>query len=88
MAFLGLVIVLLKRTVDGQPVAEVDVSGMNLNLLASISGEIPFSTSFKDAYSCDWEDRGQVKAIINETIGAGTIKHYRIGKLAKSAGLS
>ncbi len=34
------------------------------------------------------EPQGQVKAIINETIGAGTIKHYRIGKLAKSSGLS
>ena len=78
----------LKCTIDGKPVAEVDVSGMNLTLLASISGEIPFSTRFKDAYDCDWEDRGQVKAIINETIGAGTIKHYRIGNLAKGAGLS
>ena len=78
----------LKCTIDGKPVAEVDVSGMNLTLLASISGEIPFSTRFKDAYACDWEDRGQVKAIINETIGAGTIKHYRIGNLAKGAGLS
>ncbi len=34
------------------------------------------------------EPQGQVKAIINETIGAGTIKHFRIGKLAKSSGLS
>ncbi|MAJ04507.1 MAG: hypothetical protein CMH03_07280, partial [Marinovum sp.] len=64
----------LKCTIDGKPVAEVDVSGMNLTLLASISGEIPFSTRFKDAYACDWEDRDQVKAIINETIGAGTIE--------------
>ena len=78
----------LKCTIDGKPVAEVDVSGMNLTLLASISGEIPFSTRFKDAYACDWEDRDQVKAIINETIGAGTVKHYTIGKLAKGAGLS
>jgi hypothetical protein len=78
----------LKCTIDGKPVAEVDVSGMNLTLLASISGEIPFSTRFQDAYDCDWEDRGQVKAIINETKGTGTIKHYRIGNLAKGAGLS
>ena len=78
----------LKCTIDGKPVAEVDVSGMNLTLLASISGEIPFSTRFQDAYDCDWEDRGQVKAIINETKGTGTIKHHRIGNLAKGAGLS
>ena len=38
----------LKCTIDGQPVAEVDVSGMHLTLLFSITGKIPFSDVFAD----------------------------------------
>ena len=58
--------------IDNKPVAEVDVSGMNLTLMCSITGLIPFKTRFKDAYECGWDNRGEVKAIINETIGAAT----------------
>lgn len=77
----------LRCTIDDKPIAEVDVSGMNLTLLASISGEIPFKYRFKDPYECGWEDRNQVKAIVNETIGAGTPRHYLIGRLARDVGL-
>ena len=78
----------LEATIDDCPVAEVDVSGMNLTLLCSISGHIPFKTRFKDAYECDWPNRAEVKAIINETIGAGTPRHYRPGKLCRDEGLT
>jgi hypothetical protein len=78
----------LEGTIDGQPVAEVDVSGMNLTLLCSISGHIPFKTRFKDAYECEWPNRAEVKAIINETIGAGHPRHYQPGKLCREVGLT
>ena len=78
----------LECTIDGQPVSEVDVSGMNLTLLCSIAGQIPFPTRFKDAYECGYDNRDHVKAIVNETIGAGTHKHYTMGGLAKDAGLT
>ena len=77
----------LECVIGNHPVAEVDVSGMNLTVLASISGEVPFKTRFKDPYECGWDDRNQVKAIINETIGAGTPRHYQMGRLARDAGL-
>lgn len=78
----------LECTLDGKQVGEVDVSGMHLTLLCSITKEIPFATRFKDAYECGYENRDHVKAIINETIGAGTPKHYTIGGLAKASGLT
>lgn len=78
----------LEGTIDGRPVAEVDVSGMNLTLLCSISGHIPFKARFKDAYECGWPNRAEVKAIINETIGAGTPKHYKPGRLCRDEGLT
>lgn len=77
----------LRCKIDYQPVAEVDVSGMHLTLLASISGAIPFKTRFKDPYECGWDDREQVKAIINETIGAGTARHFQLGNLCRKIGL-
>ena len=78
----------LECTIQGKPVGEVDVSGMHLTLLCSITGEIPFKTRFKDAYECGYENRDHVKPIINETIGAGTPRHYTRGGLTKKAGLS
>ena len=78
----------LECTIQGKPVGEVDVSGMHLTLLCSITGEIPFSTRFKDAYECGYDNRDHVKPIINETIGAGTPRHYTRGGLTKKAGLS
>ena len=56
----------LECTIQGKPVGEVDVSGMHLTLLCSITGEIPFKTRFKDAYECGYENRDHIKAIINE----------------------
>ena len=78
----------LECKIEGKPVGEVDVSGMHLTLLCLITGEIPFKTRFKDAYECGYENRDHIKAIINETIGAGTPRHYTRGGLAKHAGLS
>ena len=78
----------LECTIQGKSVGEVDVSGMHLTLLCSITGEIPFTTRFKDAYECGYENRDHVKPIINETIGAGTPRHYTRGGLTKKAGLS
>jgi len=78
----------LECTIQGKPVGEVDVSGMHLTLLCSITGEIPFTTRFKDAYECGYQNHDHVKPIINETIGAGTPRHYTRGGLTKKAGLS
>lgn len=78
----------LECTIDGKPVSEVDVSGMNLTLLCSITGQIPFTARFKDAYECGYDNRDHVKAIVNETIGSGTHKHYTMGGLAKDVGLT
>lgn len=78
----------LRCTIDGRPVGEVDVSGMFVTLLAAMSGEIPFKTRFKDPYDCGWDNRSDVKAIINETIGAGTPKHYTRGGMCKDIGMS
>ena len=78
----------LECTIRGKTVGEVDVSGMHLTLLCSITGEIPFKTRFKDAYECGYQNRDHVKPIINETIGAGTPRHYTRGSLTKKAGLS
>lgn len=78
----------LECTIDGKPVSEVDVSGMNLTLLCSITGQIPFSIRFKDAYECGYDNRDHVKAIVNETTGSGTNRHYTMGGLAKDVGLT
>lgn len=78
----------LECTIEGQPVSEVDVSGMNLTLLCSITGQIPFPTRFKDAYECGYDNRDHVKAIITETIGAGTPRHYTMGGRARAEGLT
>jgi len=78
----------LECTILGEPVSEVDVSGMHVTLLSCITGDIPFSEVFSDAYSCDYDNRSQVKAIINETIGSGTWKHYTVGGLIKDAGVT
>jgi len=71
----------LKCTIDGKPVAEVDVSGMFLTLLCSITGHVPFTTRFKDPYQLPHHfkgiDRSEVKAVITSAIGGGTSKQYQ-----------
>jgi hypothetical protein len=71
----------LKGTIDGKPVAQVDVSGMYLTLLCSISGHVPFTTDFKDPYQLPHKfngiDREDVKMVINSAIGGGTWKQYQ-----------
>ena len=82
----------LKCTIDGKPVAEVDVSGMFLTLLCSISGHVPFTTRFKDPYQLPHHfkdiDRSEVKAVINSAIGGGTSKQYQPTKMTKKANIS
>lgn len=82
----------LKCTIDGKPVAEVDVSGMFLTLLCSISGHVPFTTRFKDPYQLPHHfkdiDRSEVKAVINSAIGGGTSKQYQPTKMIKDANIS
>lgn len=82
----------LKCTIDGKPVAEVDVSGMFLTLLCSISGHVPFTTRFKDPYQLPHHfkdiDRSEVKAVINSAIGGGTWKQYQPTKMTKKANIS
>ena len=51
----------LNCTIDNKPVAEVDVSGMNLTLMCSITGHMPFKSRFKDSYDCGWDNRSEVK---------------------------
>lgn len=78
----------LKCTIGGQPVAEVDVSGMYLTLLCSISGHVPFKTRFKDPYEVDGIDRSEVKAVINSAIGGGTWKQTQPTKMITKVGIS
>ena len=82
----------LKCTIDGKPVAEVDVSGMFLTLLCSITGHVPFTTRFKDPYQLPYHfkdiDRSEVKAVINSAIGGGTSKQYQPTKMIKMANIS
>ena len=82
----------LKCTIDGKPVAEVDVSGMFLTLLCSITGYVPFTTRFKDPYQLPHHfkdiDRSEVKAVINSAIGGGTWKQYQPTKMIQMANIS
>lgn len=82
----------LKCTIDGKPVAEVDVSGMYLTLLFSITGHVPFATDFEDPYQLplkfDGIDRSEVKAVINSAIGGGTSKQYKPTKMMTDAGIT
>lgn len=78
----------LKGKIDGMAIAEVDVSGMNLTLLSAMSGEISFPREFNDPYACGWNDRKQVKAYINEMIGAGYHMRWEAGAMCQKAGLT
>ena len=78
----------LKGKIDGMAVAEVDVSGMNLTLLSAMSGEPSFPREFDDPYACGWNDRKQVKAYINEMIGAGYHMRWKDGKMCQKVGLT
>ena len=82
----------LRCTIGGKPVAEVDVGGMFLTLLCSITGHVPFTTRFKDPYQLPNHfkdiDRSEVKAVINSAIGGGTSKQYQPTKMIKAEGIS
>jgi len=81
----------LKCTINGQPVAEVDVSAMHLTLLFSITGKIPFNDVFVDPYqppSLEHIDRSKVKAIINSAIGGGTRNQTQPTKMIQQAGIN
>ena len=82
----------LKCTIGGKPVAEVDVSGMFLTLLCSITGDVPFTTRFEDPYQLPHHfqdiDRSEVKAVINSAIGGGTWKQYQPTKMIRGEGIS
>jgi hypothetical protein len=79
----------LKGKIDEKPVAEVDVSGMYLTLLCSISGHVPFTTGFEDPYQLSHKfngiDRSEVKAVINSAIGGGTSKQTKPTKMMMDA---
>jgi hypothetical protein len=80
----------LHCTIDGQQVAEVDVSGMHLTLLFAISGKSPFQDNFSDPYqipSLDGIDRKEIKAVINSAIGGGTTHQTQPTKMHKIAGI-
>jgi hypothetical protein len=78
----------LNGKIDGMAVAEVDVRGMNLTLLSAMSGEPSFPREFDDPYACGWNDRDQVKAYINEMIGAGYHMRWEAGDMCTKAGLT
>ena len=82
----------LKCTIDGKSVAEVDVSGMYLMLLCSITGHVPFTPQFQDPYQLPnhFKDihREDVKAIINSAIGGGTWRQTQPTKMIKKAEIS
>lgn len=78
----------LRCTIEGQPVAEVDVSGMYPTLLCSITGHIPFTTRFKDPYAVKGIHRDEVKAVLNSAIGGGTANQRTPTKMIKDAGIT
>lgn len=78
----------LKGKIGGMAVAEVDVRAMNLTLLSAMSGEPSFPRVFDDPYACGWSDRAQVKAYLNEMIGAGYNMRWESGEMCKKAGLT
>jgi hypothetical protein len=78
----------LNGKIDGKAVAEVDVRGMNLTLLSAMSCEPSFSREFDDPYACGWNDRGQVKAYLNEMIGAGYYMRWEAADMCIKAGLT
>jgi hypothetical protein len=82
----------LKCTIGGKPVAEVDVSGMFLTLLCSITGDVPFKTRFEDPYQLPHHfkgiDRSEIKAVINSAIGGGSWKQYQPTKMIEEEGIS
>ena len=78
----------LKCTIEGQPVAEVDVSGMYPTLLCSITGHIPFTTRFKDPYAVEGIHRDEVKAVLGSAIGGGTANQRTPTKMIKDAGIT
>ena len=78
----------LKSTIDGQPVAEVDVSGMYPTLLCSISGHVPFTARFKDPYAIEDIHRDEVKAVLGSAIGGGTTQQRTPTKMIEKAGIS
>ncbi len=80
----------LHCTIDDQPVAEVDVSGMYLTLLFAISGQSPFQDKFSDPYqlpSLEGITREEIKAVINSAIGGGTTHQTQPTKMIKNAGI-
>ena len=78
----------LKCTIEGQPVAEVDVSGMYPTLLCSITGDIPFTTRFKDPYAVEGIHRDEVKAVLGSAIGGGTANQRTPTKMIKEVGIT
>ena len=78
----------LRCTIEGQPVAEVDVSGMYPTLLCSITGQIPFTTRFKDPYAVEGIHRDEVKAVLGSAIGGGTANQRTPTKMVKNAGIT
>ena len=78
----------LKCTIEGQPVAEVDVSGMYPTLLCSITGHIPFTTRFKDPYAVEGIHRDEVKAVLGSAIGGGTANQRTPTKMIKEVGIT
>ena len=81
----------LHCTIDDQPVAEVDVSGMHLTLLFAISGQSPFQDKFSDPYqlpSLDGITRKEIKAVILSAIGGGTTHQTQPTKMIKIAGIN
>jgi hypothetical protein len=78
----------LKGKIDGMAVAEVDIRAMNLTLLSAMSGEPSFPREFDDPYDCGWNDRAQVKAYLNEMIGAGYHMRWEAGDMCRDSGLT
>ena len=81
----------LHCTINDQPVAEVDVSGMYLTLLFAISGHSPFENAFPDPYqlpSLEGITRKEIKAVINSAIGCGTTHQTQPTKMIKDAGIN
>lgn len=78
----------LKCTINGQSVAEVDVSGMYPTLLCSMTGHIPFTTRFKDPYAVEGIHRDEVKAVLGSAIGGGTTQQRTPTKMIQKAGIT
>ncbi|AXI54793.1 hypothetical protein C1J05_10040 [Sulfitobacter sp. JL08] len=70
----------LTGTIDGHPVAEIDLRAANLTLLTGMTGDAMPDTPFGDPYAFVAADRDKVKRVVLEVLGSGNANKRRGSK--------